>query len=141
MRSLLFSISGLMILFLSCKVITESALPCKEIIPGAVFEAKVHDTWCLSDESVKITIGPILEDSRCNIKGIECVWAGRTVLELEIETKEITSYRDTLFAVDNWQDTLTIGNYTLSLTQILPLERLDFDIDTAAYTFQMILDL
>jgi hypothetical protein len=139
MRTLLFAISVMSILFSSCRN-TDSALPCNEITPDVAFETKVHETWCLPDESLKITIGTIVEDSRCNVKDIICVWAGRTVLELLIETKEVPFYRDTFYAVDNWQDAMTIGNYTLELTQVLPLERTDFVTDTAEYSFQLVLN-
>lgn len=110
-----------------------------EITPGVLFEAKVHETWCLADESVKLTVKSIVEDSRCNVKDIICVWAGRAVVELLIETKEASSYRDTFYAVENWQDTLSIGNYDLELAMIHPQERLDFVVDTASYRFQMVL--
>ncbi len=138
MRALLFSTLFLSILFVSCKD-TDNALPCKEITPGVAFEAKVHDTWCLPDESVKITIGTVIEDSRCNVKDIVCVWAGRIVLELLIETNEEPFYRDTFYAVDNWQDEMMVGNYVLELKQVLPLERNDFVTDTSEYAFQLIL--
>lgn len=141
MNHLAFIAIGLLLFSNGCKETTEHVLPCMEITEGTPFEAKVHDTWCLPDESVKITFGPILDDSRCNIPNIECVWAGQTLLELRIETTEIpNTYLDTLFAVNNWQDTISIGNYNLQLNRVFPLERSGFDVDTANYRFQMILN-
>ena len=139
MRTLIiFSILSAGLAF-SCKELVNGATPCNEITLGATFEAKVHDTWCLPDEKVMITIGPILEESRCNVTGIDCVWAGRTVLELIIDTKETPEYRDTLVAERNWQDTITIGGYSLELNKIIPEQRATLAVDTAKYRFQMIL--
>jgi hypothetical protein len=139
MKTQFFILIVTILLIYACRDRAGTALPCKEITPGVLFEAKVHETWCLPDESVKLSINSIVEDSRCNVKDIVCVWAGRAVLELLIETKEIPSYRDTFYAVENWQDTLSIGNYDLELALIHPQERLDTSVDTAAYRFQMIL--
>lgn len=132
-------VTCLLITLASCDCDDRSALPCREIIKDEIFEAKVHDVWCLPDESLKITFGPILEDSRCNIPGFDCFWAGRTLLELLIETNEVAAYKDTLYAELNWQDTLSVGNYSLELNKIFPLERTDFTVDTAKYRFQMVL--
>lgn len=139
MKAISLSLIALTLLLNACRDRSESALPCKEITEGVAFEAKVHESWCLPDGSVKLTVNSILEDSRCNVKDLVCVWAGRAVVELLIETNEVPSYRDTFYAVNNWQDTLQIGSHDLELTLVLPVERLDTNVDTAAYRFQMIL--
>lgn len=124
---------------LACKD-SGGPMPCKEITEGAIFEARIHETWCLPDESLKITFQSIVEDGRCNVKGIECVWAGRAVLEFLIEEEGAQSYRDTLYTNDTWKGELELEKYTLSLLQIKPLERQDFVVDTAAYRFNMVLE-
>jgi len=124
----------------ACREKTEVASGCMEITPGVAFDAKVHETWCLPDESVKITVGHILDDSRCNVLGIDCVWAGKTDLELQIETKEIPFYRDTLSALYNLKDTISIGSYSLELVKVFPEMRTTFDVDTTNYSFRMILE-
>lgn len=139
MKSLSLSLIALIILLYACRDRAQTASPCKEITEGVAFEAKVHETWCLPNAHIKLTVNSILEDGRCNVKDIDCIWAGRAVVELLIETHEVPSYRDTFYAVHNWQDTLQVGGYDLELALIVPLERLLPVVDTAAYRFQMIL--
>ena len=134
---LLVVISSLALI--SCRDLTGRALPCQEITPDVEFVVKVHDTWCLPDESLKVTFNTILEDGRCNVKDIICVWAGQAVIELLVETYETGQYMDTLTAVDNWQGSIDIGSYTLALTQILPIERTEWEVDTTSYRFRMVL--
>jgi hypothetical protein len=99
----------------------------------------VHDTWCLPEESLKVTIRTIVEDSRC-VKNVLCSWEGYTVFEFFIETQSAPSYRDTLHAFMGLFGEMTIGNYSLKINQVLPLERNDFVIDTAEYRFQLVLN-
>lgn len=119
---------------------TRTALPCQHITPGTLFEARVHDTWCLPDGSVRITFNTIVEDSRCNVTDLACIWQGRTVLELIVTTSEAAKYTDTLTTDESWQGEIAIGSYTLSLTQVLPLMRDTTAVDTASYRFRMMLE-
>jgi hypothetical protein len=114
--------------------------PCQEITPGAVFKARIHDTWCLPDESLKITFTSVVEDGRCNITGIDCIWPGYAALGLRIETDAGEMWLDTLKTDQTWQGSTEVAGNTLSLLLIEPLVRSDFAVDTASYRFEMVLE-
>ena len=133
----------ILLLFLgaaSCKDSEKGALPCNEITPGAYFDARIHDTWCLPDESLKITFDRILEDSRCNVIGIDCIWAGRTVIALKIDSETAGLYTDTLATDESWKGSIDAPGYTLSLDEIKPDIRTNIAVDTATYRFKMLLE-
>ncbi|HUR30306.1 MAG TPA: hypothetical protein VMZ69_02675, partial [Saprospiraceae bacterium] len=83
----------------SCDKKQESGLNCNTIIINQPFRAKITEDWCIGSDW-KIHFGPLVEDSRCNVPNIECVWAGRYVMEASIDNGD--SVRDTFFAVNNW---------------------------------------
>ncbi len=129
---------AVILILAACKE-TSDVSPCNEITPGVTFNANIHDTWCLSNENLKITFNAILEDSRCNVLGVFCVWAGRSVIEFQIDPADGTPYKDTLTTDENWQGTLLVPGHSLTLLHISPEIRPDFNVDTSAYLFNMLL--
>jgi len=127
-------------LSLACKDGADKVVPCQEITQGAPFDAAIHDQWCLPDESLKITFRSIVEDGRCNVAGINCIWPGRFVMDLLIEEEGSQPYVDTLATDETWKGDLALTNYTLSLLLVQPEQRSSFEIDTAKYQFQMVLE-
>jgi hypothetical protein len=112
------------------------ASPCKTMTPGVQFEARVHDRWCLADGSLEVTIGPILEDSRCPVD-VVCIWGGRIALEVWITGSGHPQRRDTLLHGHDMH-AIQIGNSTLTLEEVKPLRYAGVPIDTMAYRFRMI---
>jgi hypothetical protein len=137
-RSIL--IPALLLLAFGCKESTNQVMPCQEITLGATFDANISETWCLKDESLKVTFSSVVEDGRCNVVGIECIWPGRFVMEMLIEEQGSQPYRDTLATDETWKGSIAISNYTLSLLKVDPAIRTTFDVDTADYQFQMVLE-
>ncbi|HEX5112662.1 MAG TPA: hypothetical protein VFV79_07435 [Saprospiraceae bacterium] len=86
----------------------------------------------------KITFGPFLEDSRCNVPEIDCVWAGRYVMAALIEGAE--TERDTFYAERDWRDTLHVYPYTIILNKVFPETRTTMgNLDSSAYSFEIII--
>ena len=132
--SLLFSLSFLQF---SCEKTSEGSPQCDQIALNQPFTAKIGETYCLSNKNWKITFGPLIEDSRCNVPNIECVWAGRYVMAAVIEGAE--TERDTFFAERDWRDTLHVAPYSIILNKVLPETRTTMEaLDTSAYSFEII---
>ena len=113
---------------------------CENFELGEEFEARIHDTWCLENGNLAITFGSILDDSRCNIVDVECVWAGKFTMFVDIDLAgDIT--RDTFDAVHNWQDTIQAGAYNIALVKVLPeMRTMNNPVDTSEYTLRIIVE-
>lgn len=121
----------------SCDKKTENPLSCNHITLNTPFKARISEQWCVEAADWKITFGPFIEDSRCNVDGFDCVWAGRYVMAATIEKGE--TVRDTFFAVHNWSDTLYHAPYQIILSKVYPETRLSMEpLDPAAYSFDII---
>ena len=115
---------------------SRDTLQCPAFSSATPFTVRVGETWCREPDGLELTFGPILEDSRCNVPGVECVWAGRFVLALTLDDGEIT--RDTFRAEENWQDTLHYPAFDLYLDRVLPETRPTVEwADTSAYRLEL----
>jgi hypothetical protein len=122
---------------ISCDKKSEGNPLCNSITLNKPFTAKIGETYCLPNDSWQITFGPFLEDSRCNVPGLDCFWIGRYVMAATIESGEIL--RDTFYADDDWRDTLYHAPYSIVLNKVLPEIRDDMEpLDTSAYSFEII---
>lgn len=116
-----------------------SGLMCKETQLNKPFTARIGEEWCLAQTDLKIKLDAMVEDSRCNVTNVECVWAGRYVMAVTID-HDGGSLRDTFFAVNNWQDTIYSGSYGIYLNLVKPEIRPTTDpIDPASYSFEMVI--
>ena len=119
-----------------CDPKSDANPPCNAIILGQSFTARIGEVWCIPSSDWKITFGPLIEDSRCNVPNIECVWAGRYVMGATIFNNE--SIQDTFEAVYNWQDTLHSGPYSIYLNLVKPEVRTSTEpLDPSAYSFDI----
>ena len=123
--------------FSGCDKKTNSDPNCNQIILNKPFTARIAEQWCLDGANWKITFGPFLEDSRCNVSGIDCVWAGRFVLAATIDNGE--QVQDTFFAINNWSDTLYEGSNKILLNKVFPEIRTSMEaLDPSKYSFEVI---
>jgi hypothetical protein len=123
--------------FSGCDKKNGSDPSCNQIILNKPFTAKIAEQWCLDETNWKITFGPFVEDSRCNVPQIECVWAGRYVMAVTINNGE--TVQDTFEAVRNWSDTLYQGSYSIILNKVFPEVRNSMEpLDPAKYSFEVI---
>jgi len=110
---------------------------CNQITLNKPFIARIDEQWCLDETNWKIRFGPFIEDSRCNVTGIECVWAGRYVMAATIDNSELV--QDTFQAVYNWSDTLYQGVYSVILNKVFPEIRTSMEqLDPSLYSFEVI---
>jgi hypothetical protein len=120
-----------------CDPKTDANLQCHEITLGKTFTARIGEVWCVPSTDWKITFGPMIEDSRCNVPNIECIWAGRYVMGATIDNGEVINQN--FEAVNNWQDTLYSGPYAIYLNLVKPEIRPTTEpIDPASYSFDII---
>ena len=118
---------------------TEATFVCKEITLGQSFTAKFGEEWCVPQTGWKMTIGPFIEDGRCNIPFVYCVWEGQFVMGTTFENGMETI--DTFRAITNWRDTLVNGPYSIMLNKIYPEMRNDFEpLDPDQYSFEIIVE-
>jgi len=112
-------------------------LHCKSITLNKSFTARIGEQWCIPSSNWKIAFGPMMEDSRCNVANVECVWAGRYVMAATIENGETIQQK--FEAVNNWQDTIYSGPYAIYLNLVKPEVRTSTDpLDPSAYSFDII---
>ena len=137
--------------YLTCAIVTlagalisgcdhkpESPVNCNTITPGQTFTARIGESWCLPDDHWQITFGPAIEDSRCNVADIECVWAGRFVLGTTIQYQDGVK-QDTFDAISNWSDTLHNTPFTVILQKIYPEMRDSIGmLPASAYSFDVL---
>lgn len=121
---------------MSCDEKVNSGSNCNPITLNKTFTAKLNEDWCIEETDWKIHFGPFIEDSRCNVPNIDCVWAGRYVMAATIDNGE--TVRDTFFAVHNWTDTLYQGPYQIILSKVYPEIRTSMEpLDTSKYSFDI----
>lgn len=126
------------LLLSACDPKSESPENCTTIVPGQSFTARIGQSYCLPEANWQITFGPAIEDSRCNVQDIECVWAGRFVLEATIRYGD-GSKTDTFDAISNWSDTLYNTPYTILLQKVYPEWRDSVGmLPDSAYTFKVL---
>lgn len=122
----------------SCDKKSEGSPQCESVTLNQPFIAKIGESFCLPEDHWKITFGPFIEDSRCNVPEFDCVWEGRFVLAALIESNETT--RDTFFADDDWRDTIQRSGHTIILNKVMPEIRETMEpLDTSAYSFEIII--
>jgi len=128
----------LTLLQFSCEKTSEGSPQCDQIALNQPFTAKIGETYCLPNQNWKITFGPLIEDSRCNVPDIDCIWAGRFVMGALIEGAE--SERDTFYAEREWRDTLHVAPYAIILNKVFPETRTTMEpVDTSGYSFEIII--
>lgn len=122
-----------------CEPKPANGLMCNEAQLNKPFTARIGEEWCLTGTDWKIKLDGVVEDSRCNVPNIECVWAGRYVMAVTID-QDGSILQDTFFAVNNWQDTIYSGSYAIYLTLVKPEIRPTMDpIDADAYSLEMVI--
>ena len=120
-----------------CEKKLNSGLNCNPITLNQTFNAKIGEEWCIETSDWKITFGPLIEDSRCNVVDVQCIWAGRYVMAATIDDGEIV--QDTFNAETNWQDTLYQGGYRIILAKVYPEVRTSMEaLDPSKYSFDVI---
>jgi hypothetical protein len=134
---LIAAVSVLLLANSGCDKQSSADLNCKPIVLDQPFKAGIGEKWCLDAKNWTITFGPFIEDSRCNVPEIDCVWAGRYVMGATFENGG--SVRDTFFAVHNWSDTLTFSGHQVILSKVYPEIRQTMEpLDPSAYSFDII---
>ena len=116
----------------------DAPLLCQEIFPGQTFTAAPGMTYCEPVTGWKMRLGPLIEDSRCNVSGIACIWEGRFVMGVTFLNGG--TLQDTFYAAGNWRDTLYNGPFAIMLNEVYPLNRTSFELlDPEEYSFDMII--
>ena|SRR5687767_7198794 len=115
----------------------EEKILCSEFNLNQPFTARIDEKWCLESSDWNITFGPFIEDSRCNVPGIDCIWAGRYVMGVTIDNGQ--TIQDTFFAQHNWSDTLYNGGYQIILAKVYPETRPTMEpLNPSEYSFDII---
>jgi hypothetical protein len=119
-----------------CDTKSDANPPCNTITLNKSFTARVGEQWCIPSNDWNITFGPILEDSRCNLPDIDCIWGGRFVMSATINNGD--AVQETFEAVHNWQDTLYNGPYTIYLNLVKPENSNPGPSVPSAYSFDIL---
>jgi len=139
MKSFLSITMGLLFVLVAekCEPVSDAGLRCQEITLNKPFTAKIGEEWCVPQSGWSINFGPVIEDSRCNVVNVECIWAGQFVMATTISNGEIN--QDTFYAINNWQDTLYANPFTIYLNKVNPEVRATTEpLDPASYSFEMV---
>lgn len=140
MKNILSTAPGLFAIMLTlagCDKLMNANPGCQSFELNKPFLAQPGEQWCLEETNWRIQFGSAIEDSRCNVEGIDCVWAGRFVMEATIN--DGIPVKDTFEAVHNWSDTLYHGPYSIILAKIYPEMRDSMGIlPSSQYSFDVI---
>jgi hypothetical protein len=121
----------------ACNKKSDASPQCQNITLNKSFLAKIGEEWCIPANDWSIKFGPFVEDSRCNVVNVECVWAGRFVMDATINNGEPVPH--TFEAVNNWSDTIYSGIYTIILQKVYPEIRVNTEpLDPSAYSFDVL---
>ncbi len=92
-----------------------------KVQPGISFNLRFGQVAQLEGQNVQLSLGQILEDSRCPTN-VACAWSGQLIVSLNLlrDNKVIDSF--TLNSQDGWRnkDKLTFGNYNVALSRAIP---------------------
>lgn len=122
-----------------CEPKSTSGLMCNEAHLNKPFTARIGEEWCLAQTDWKMKLDAVVEDSRCNVTNVDCVWAGRYVMAVTF-SHDGTSLRDSFYAINNWKDTIYIESHAVYLHLVKPETRPTTDpIDPASYSFEMVI--
>ena len=122
-----------------CEPKSDSGNVCNQALLNKPFVAKIGEEWCLAQTDWKMKLDAVVEDSRCNVTNIDCIWAGRYVMAVSF-TQDGTTLQDTFLAVNNWRDTIYNGSYAIYLNLVKPETRPTTDpIDPTSYSFEMLI--
>jgi hypothetical protein len=85
------------------------------------FVLRPGESIASGDGSTKVTFVRVTEDSRCPT-GVQCVWAGQVMVLLEITLgTEVQQYTlVTVTAFEGNVNSIEVGDYTVTLTQVDP---------------------
>ncbi len=138
--SITVALSFLLLNFSGCDKKNNTDALCNQITLKKTFTAKIDEVWCLDQANWSIRFGPLVEDSRCNVPNIDCIWAGRYVMAATIIDSD-GEVRDTFYAVQNWTDTLHQGIYNIYLNKVYPDIRPTMEaLDPAKYSFDIVVE-
>ena len=92
-----------------------------QILQAGQIVLRPGDSIASEDGSIKVTFVQVTEDSRCPTN-VQCVWAGQVKVLLEVtlgtEVQQYTLVTVTAFEGD--VNSIEVGDYTVTLTQVDP---------------------
>ena len=135
--SLTFPVLLSLMVLQSCDKKAGSDSACEVIMLHETFTARFGEKWCIPSSGWSLTLDPFIEDSRCNVPQIECVWQGRFVMGVTFQNGE--NALDTFDAQYGSQDTLFNIPYSVILLNVKPELRSSMEpLDPAAYSFDLV---
>jgi hypothetical protein len=106
---------------------------CAAQVPGKII-LQPGESATSADNAITVTFIEILEDSRCPAD-VMCIWAGQVKVLIEVaygtEIQQYTLTGHTLLEGD--VNSITVGEYTITLVQVDPYPLASQPTDAAAY--------
>lgn len=113
MKTSLFSLLfGIALLALSCDKTKDG-----QFSLGEHFELAYGATATCTCDSLSVKFQKVVEDSRCP-SDVECVWAGRIVIELEVVIDGVA--QTVTLSSENNEEPATVGNYVITMGAVTP---------------------
>ena len=101
------------------------------------FEVKYNELAQLNTNDLQILVDEVIEDSRCPENAF-CTWAGQITLNLEIIQNGTKIYEEIDFSSGNSTE-ISIENYLIQLTKVIPENEIDEVIELDDYTFTFLI--
>ena len=95
-------------------------------------EVRVGQKGCDAESGIEIEFVRVVEDSRCP-EGVDCIWAGRAVIEVKAGKAGATSETLTL-STDGEDKSFEFAGYRIHLEKIAPYPKEGSQIAEDAYT-------
>lgn len=112
-----------------------------EVSDSGEISLKTGESRLLKDSGIKITFKSVSQDSRCP-EGVNCVWAGVAVAELELSGTSSKPVNVSLATMtlpqQNLSKTAVFEGYKIELKNVLPypkkgVEKGDYSIEISVY--------
>ncbi len=94
---------------------------------------KIGEAKTLKNENFTVKFIKVLEDSRCP-KGMECIWAGRASIEIEVSNKNTPAQTMNLSTTTGLNNAVIFNGYQISLLNLTPQNELGKKLNPADYT-------
>lgn len=101
------------------------------------FALNVGQSLVIGDAALSVGFVSIVEDSRCPVD-VACFWGGDAVADLWLQITGETAHSFVLHLAWEFPHMITVGDYTLSLLQVLPARYHNVPIDPADYIVRLV---
>ena len=101
------------------------------------FALNVSQSLVIGDDALQVGFVGVIEDSRCPVD-VTCVWGGDVIADLWLQVAGEPVQSFVLHLARQFPYLITVGDYTLTLLQVLPARYQDVPIEPDDYVVRLV---